>query len=396
MRGVLARREMRLYVAGQTLSVFGDTALWLALAVWAKTLTGSSAAAGMVIFGITAPGLFAPLSGLLVDRVRRRPLLIVTNLATAAAVLPLLLVHDRGDVWIIYAVTLAYGIAYTVLGAGLSGLLATMLPADELADANGVMQTAREALRLFAPLAGAALFTAAGGAAVALLDAATFVLAAGSLALMQVAEPKPGPREGRFLAEVAAGARHLRETVPLRQLTVASAAALLVIGFSETLTFEVAGTGLGRDPGFVGVLIAVQGVGAVAGALTAAGLVRRLGEGYLAGAGMVVFSFGVTLLASGTLAVVLAGVVLFGLGIPWIVVALFTLLQRSTPGPLQGRVYSTVELLVNTPQTFSIALGAVLVAFVDYRLLLLVEAATVAAAGLWLLTRPEQRVGVRH
>ena len=63
MRRVLARRDMRLYVVAQTLSLFGDTALWLALAVWAKTLTGSSAAAGMVIFGITAPGLFAPLSG---------------------------------------------------------------------------------------------------------------------------------------------------------------------------------------------------------------------------------------------------------------------------------------------------------------------------------------------
>src|SRR5262245_55895375 len=183
MRRVLARRDMRLYVVAQTLSMFGDTALWLALAVWAKTLTGSSAAAGMVIFGITAPGLFAPLSGLLADRVRRRPLLIVTNLATAAAVLPLLLIHDRGDVWIIYAVTLAYGFSLTVLGAGLSGLLATMVPADELADANGVMQTAREALRLFAPLAGAALFTLAGGAAVALLDIATFVAAAGLLAM---------------------------------------------------------------------------------------------------------------------------------------------------------------------------------------------------------------------
>jgi MFS family permease len=396
MRRILARRDMRLFVAGQTLSLFGDTALWLALAVWAKTLTGSSAAAGMVIFGITAPGLLAPLSGLLADRVRRRPLLIVTNLATAAAVLPLLLVHDRGDVWIIYAVTVAYGLSYTVLGAGLSGLLATMLPEDELADANGVLQTAREGLRLFAPLAGAALFTAAGGAAVALLDAATFVIAAGSLALMRVVEPPPAPRDGRFLAEVAAGARHLRVTVPLRQVTVACAAALLVIGFSETLVFEIAGTGLGRDPGFVGVLIAVQGAGAVAGAVTAAALVRRLGEGYLAGAGMVVFSFGVTLLASGSLAIVLAGIVLFGLGIPWLVVALFTLLQRSTPGALQGRVYSTVELLVNTPQTISIALGAVLVALVDYRLLLLAEATVVAAAGVWLLTRPEQRVATPH
>jgi MFS family permease len=396
MRRVLARRDMRLYVAGQTLSLFGDTALWLALAVWAKTLTGSSAAAGMVIFGITAPSLLAPLSGLITDRVRRRPLLIVTNLATAAAVLPLLFVHDRGDVWIIYAVTVAYGLSYTVLGSGLSALLATMLPEDELADANGVMQTAREGLRLVAPLAGAALFTAAGGAAVALLDAATFLIAAAALAAMRVVEPAPAPRSGRLLAELAAGARHLRVTVPLRQLTVASAAALLVIGFSETLTFEVAATGLGREAVFVGVLIAVQGVGAVTGAATAAALVRRIGEGHLAGLGMVVFSLGVTLLTSGSLAVVLAGKVLFGVGIPWVIVALFTLLQRTTPGPLQGRVYSAVEIFVGTPQTISIAAGAILVAIVDYRLLLVVEAAVVAAAGAWLLTRPEQRVATPH
>ena len=396
MRRVLARRDMRLYVAGQTLSMFGDTALWLALAVWAKTLTGSSAAAGMVIFGITAPGLFAPLSGLLADRVRRLPLVIVTNLATALAVLPLLFVHDRGDVWIIYAVTLAYGFSYTVLGAGLSGLLATMLPEDELADANGLMQTAREALRLFAPLAGAGLFAAAGGAAVALLDAATFVIAAALLAMMRVVEPAPEPRTGRLLNGILDGMRHLRVTVPLRQLTVACGAALLVIGFSETLTFEVASRGLGREPSFVGVLIAVQGVGAVAGAATAAPLVRRFGEGYLAAAGMLVFSLGVTLLMSDALAVVMAGKVLFGVGIPWVIVALFTLLQRLTPGPLQGRTYSAVEVLVNTPQTISIALGALLVAFVDYRLLLLVEAAVVAAAGAWLLSRREQRVTAPH
>ena len=396
MRRVLARRDMRLYVAGQTLSLFGDSALWLALGVWAKMLTGSSAAAGMVIFFLAAPQLLSPLSGLLVDRVRRRPLLIATNLATAVAVLPLLLVHDRGDVWILYAVTVAYGLSYTVLGSAQSALLATMLPADELADANGILQTAREGLRLVAPLAGAALFTAVGGALVALVDIATFLLAAGALACMRVSEPPPAPRTERPLAAVAAGIRHLRHAVPLRRMTVASAAALLVIGFSETLKFEVAGTGLGRGPAFVGVLIAVQGIGAVAGATTAAALVRRAGEGPVAGLGMLVFSVGVTMLMSGTLAVVLAGLVLFGIGIPWIVVALFTLLQRTTPGPLQGRVYSAVEVCVGVPQTVSIALGALLVGFVDYRWLLLVEALIVAAAGVWLLTRAEQRLPVPH
>jgi hypothetical protein len=104
----------------------------------------------------------------------------------------------------------------------------------------------------------------------------------------------------------------------------------------------------------------------------------------------------VTLLMSDALPVVLVGITLFGAGIPWIVVALFTLLQRLTPGPLQGRTYSAIEVLVNTPQTVSIALGALLVAFVDYRLLLLLEAAVVATAGAWLLTRREPRVKTSH
>jgi MFS family permease len=396
MRRVLARRDMRLYLFGHTLSVFGDTALWLALAIWAKDLTGSSAAAGMVMFCLAAPQLLSPLCGMVVDRVRRRPLLIAANLATAAAVLPLLLVHDRGDVWILYAVTAVYGISFSVLGAGGSALLATLLPVDELADANGVVQTAREGLRLVAPLAGAALFTAAGGAAVVLLDVATFLVAAAALALMRIAEARPKPSGERPLTALAAGARHLRRTLPLRRLTVACAAALLVIGFSETLTFEIAATGLDRGPGFVGVLIAVQGVGAVVAAATASALVRRAGEIPVAALGMLVFSLGTTLLMSGTLAVVLAGKVLFGVGIPWIVVALFTLLQRTTPGDLQGRVYSAVEVFVGVPQTVSIALGAAAVAFVDYRVLLLVEAAVVAAAGVWLLTRSEQPVTAPH
>lgn len=390
MRRILRRREMRLYVAGQTLSLFGDCAMWLALGVWAKVLTGSSAAAGMVVFFIAAPALLSPLSGWLVDRVPRRRLLIVANLATAVAVLPLLLV---GDVWIIYAVSAAYGFSYTVLGSGQSALLATLLPQDELADANALLQTVREGLRLVAPLAGAALFTAFGGAVVALLDAATFVLAAAAIALMRTPDPRPAPTAS---GGIAAGVRHVRDTVPLRDMTIACAVALLFIGFSETLTFEVVDVGLDREAAFVGVLLAVQGVGAIAGAAVAAPLVRRAGEGPVAGLGLIVFSLGTTLQTSGSLPVVLAGLVLFGIGVPLVLVALFTLLQRSTPAGLQGRVYSAVEVLVGVPQMVSIAAGAALVTLVDYRLLLLAEATVVAAAGAWLLTRVAQRVSASH
>jgi cyanate permease len=251
-------------------------------------------------------------------------------------------------------------------------------------------------LRLVAPLAGAAMFAAFGGAVVGMFDVVTFLVAAVLLARMRVAESRPEPCAEPLRERFLAGARHLYATVPLRRLTVACAVALLVIGFSETLTYEIAGTGLHREPAFIGVLLAFQGVGAVVGAVAAARLVRRVGEIGTAGFGMLVFSLGTTLLTSGTLAVVVAGKILFGVGIPVIVVALYTLLQRTTPGPLQGRTYSAIEVLVGTPQTLSIALGAAAVAFVDYRVLLLIEAAVVAAAGAWLLTRREQPVPAPH
>ena len=56
VRRLLAHRDARLLVVGQTLSVFGDRAMFLALGVWVKTLTGSNAAAGLVFFAYAAAG----------------------------------------------------------------------------------------------------------------------------------------------------------------------------------------------------------------------------------------------------------------------------------------------------------------------------------------------------
>ena len=140
---------------------------------------------------VVAPQLASPFAGLLVDRVRRRSLLLVVNPLTALAVLPLLAIDDARDVWIIYAVALAYGASYTLLAAGQSALLHALLEPELLAPANAALQTVREALRLIAPVAGAGLYTLAGGAAVALLDAATFLAATAALFALKLREPKP-------------------------------------------------------------------------------------------------------------------------------------------------------------------------------------------------------------
>jgi Na+/melibiose symporter-like transporter len=109
MRALLADRDARLLLVGQGLSLFGDRAMYLVLGIWMKTLTGSNAQAGLVFFVLAVPGLIAPAFGLVVDRVRKRPLMIAADLVVALVLGALLLVHDRGDVWIIYAVTFVYG-----------------------------------------------------------------------------------------------------------------------------------------------------------------------------------------------------------------------------------------------------------------------------------------------
>ncbi len=384
-------RDARIFLAGQSVSLLGDTSLWLALAIWAKDLTGSSSAAGLAIFCVMAPQLLSPLSGLLVDRVRRRPLLIAVNLVSAAVVLALLAVGDR--VWILYAVATVYGASYTLLAAGQSALLATLVPGERLGEANALLQTVREGLRLLAPVAGAGLYAVAGGAAVAVLDAATFLLAAAALAALRIREPKPVPHGEPWRRAVTAGARHLARTLRLRQMITAGGITLLVLGFSETLSFAILDA-LHREVSFFGVLMAAQGVGAVTGALLATRAMRRIGESLLASAGMAVLAAGMLGLASPSLAVVLAAKALYGFGIPWIVIGAYTLLQRLTPRELQGRAYSAAELALGAPQTLSIALGAVLVSVVDYRFLLLAQAALTASAALYLLrvSRPRRAV----
>ena len=238
----------------------------------------------MVIFAVLAPPvLLAPAAGMLVDRVRRRPLLIVVNLVTAAAVLVLLLVGDSGPIWLLYAVAAGYGASFAILRSAQSALLRTLVADDaELGAANAALQTISALSRLLAPIAGAGLYAAVGPHSVVLLDAATFLAAVAGLAMLRVVEPAPRPARlsaGSWRTEVGAGIVHLLRTVVLRQIVGAVSFAMLVVGFIEVLMFAVADAGLGRSPAFVGVLDLAFGVGSVAGGLLTARLLRRIGPG---------------------------------------------------------------------------------------------------------------------
>jgi MFS family permease len=391
MKQLLARKDFRLLLAGQTVSMFGDWMMFFALAIWAKELTGSNSAAGFVFFMLALASLAAPLGGLLVDRVHKRPLMIVTQLVLAGVMCMLLFVHDRGDVWLIYVVTALYGLFGDVFAAARSAMFKAMLPDELLGEANGAYQSIREGLRLVAPLAGAGMFAALGGHAVALVDAGSFVVSALALVALPFREPERAPSEQHFVREVAAGVGHIARTRVLRQLTIGLGAALLVAGFSETLMFAITADGLHRGPSFIGIIGSAQGVGAIAGGLTAAALMRRLGDLRFAGIGVALFGAGVALWIYPTVATVLGGTLVAGVGIAWAVVALATAYQRRSPDHMQGRVAAAANMLFSVPQTISIAAGAALILVLDYRVEIAAMAVAFLAAAAYLLTRaPEE------
>jgi MFS family permease len=387
MRRLFRIRNVRVFVVGWTASVFGDWGMFIVLGVWTKDLTGSNSAAGLVFFALALPSLFSPFAGLVVDRLPRRPLLMWTYAAEAVVVLSLLFVHDRGDVWIIYAVTVFYGAAGTFAASARSALLTVMVPQELLGESNGVLQTLREGLRLIAPLVGALIYASVGGGAVAILDSASFVAVVIALALIRLEEPRFEREEQHFVTELLAGVRHVFATLPLRQIVLATGVCLLVVGFSETLIFAVLDQGLHRPASFFGVLSSLQGVGAIAGGVTAARVMRRIGDVKLVGLGMGLFAVGELSFVSHSLPLVLAGIACAGAGIAWLIVGYITAIQVRTPLRLQGRVLSASDTLVNTPQTISIALGALLTTLIDYRILVVLMAVVTAMAGAFLLSR---------
>ena len=388
MRRLLAYRDARLLLAGQSLSAFGDWAMWIVLAVWMKTLTGSSARAGLVFFVLGLGNLAGPLGGLLADRVRRRPLMIVCDCVLGTSVLALLFLHNASDAWLIYLVAFLYGTVGSVFYPARSALLRVMLPEELLAEANGLLSSVQQGLRIVAPLAGAGIYAAFGGGVVAILDAATFAGSALFLSRMRVPEEKPEPSEHHFLREVTAGIEHVWRTLPLRQTVIGATIALLVAGFAETLIFIVIAH-LGRHPSFFGVMSALQGVGSIAGGVTAAAVIRRVGDVRGVGIGLGLFGLGDLLLVVSSLPVVLVGFFIAGVGIIWAIVAFTTALQLRTPLAIQGRVSSAADLSLSIAQTTSIATGAALSTVVDYRILLVAMAAVVAASAVYLVTRRE-------
>ena len=121
------------------------------------------------------------------------------------------------------------------------------------------------------------------------------------------------------------------------------------------------------------------------GGITAAFVIARLGEAPLMALGLALLGTGLALPAIPALGAFVAAGLVVGLSIPWLMVSFITLRQRLTPAPLQGRVSAATNMALNGPQTLGTAIGAALIAVVDYRVLMVGMGVAVAACSAPLI-----------
>ncbi|MFF5407505.1 MFS transporter [Streptomyces misionensis] len=358
------------YLTGLVVNAFGTSALWLASGVWVKELTGSNGLAGLCMLALWAPTLAGPVLGTLADRVRRKPLIITVNLMVAALLLTLFTVDSPARLWLLFTVLVLYGAAGVVTDAAEAALVTDVVPADLLGDFNGLRMTVTEGMKLVAPLTGAGLYAAFGGPAVACLDAGTFVVTAVLCALLRVRESGPAPADGGARrGRTAEGVRYLWGHAGLRPLVLAGGTTMLISSLCAPTLYAVVDR-LGHSPAYTGVLYAVQGAGSVAVGLLTGPALRRLGDRGFAAAGIALTGLAAPARALPWDAAALAASLAAGLGLPCVLIAALTAVQRETPGPLLGRVTATANTLLFTPNVLGLAAGAALVELAGPELLL--------------------------
>jgi DHA3 family tetracycline resistance protein-like MFS transporter len=290
--GVLAplrERNFALLWAGMTVSLVGDGVLLVALAWQVYELSDTPKALALVGLAMTVPHVaLLLLGGVASDRVDRRRLMIASDAVrgTAVAVLGVLAVTGRLQLWHVIATVAVYGAATAFFGPAFDALVPDVVSASRLTQANAIEQFVRPAAHnLAGPALGGLLLAAGGSGSAFLVDAATFAVSLTCLLRVRPRDTVLAPDEDEgtrtgpgVVADVREGFRFVRANAWLwATLLAATFAYLLFTGPVEVLLPYLVKNELRAGPGTLGLVLAVGGVGAIVAALAVGwrGLPRR-------------------------------------------------------------------------------------------------------------------------
>src|SRR4051794_24183063 len=342
----------------------GDWLLAVGLSYAVYDLTGSTmASAGVFLTSLLPQVLVGLVAGVLVDRWDRRRTMIVANLVLAAGLLPLLLVHDAGSIWVVYPVLALEAVVETLFAPAEQAMLPRVVGESgggELVTANAVNDQARNVARLTGGALGGVLAAVGGIPLVAVADCGTFLLAALLLSRIRTSGAV-APREksaedvvrGRFAelrADWVEGARVALGSRVIRVLAVF----WLITSFGEgiwgTLFAPYVRSVLDGGAEALGLISGIQAVGGVVGGLVVATFGTRWSPRLMLGAGAVAFGLvdlAIALYPLAWVTAVPAGVLMVVVGVPGAITSagLLTLFQQHTDDRERGRAFGLLLLL---------------------------------------------------
>ena len=279
----------------------GDWMLSVGLVYTVYDVTGSTLASAGALMAAFVPqvltGLFA---GVFVDRWSRARTMVVGNVLMAIGITPLLLVHGRNDLWIVYAVLAANAVLDVFVATADSAMLPLIVTGEGRMTANALNGQVGQVARLVGGAAGGFVAAAGGLGAVVVADTATFLLAA--LLVQLIRTPTRPPREiaddetpgalgalRRVVVEWGQGAATVGRSRVLKVLVAFSLITAVGEGIMGTLFTPYVKDILDGNAATLGTINSAQAVGGILGGFVAVAAGRRWTPRALFGWGAVVF-----------------------------------------------------------------------------------------------------------
>ena len=278
---MLGERNFRRFYVGFVTSLLGSSMSTVAIA-WAVLESGVNATGLGLVFAanVVSQVLLLPLAGAIADRLGRRRVMLAADVLRcgAQATLAIALVVGRPTLWLFILLAWCGGMGTAFFTPALNALTVEIAPQDQLANANALYGLAGSATRIAGPALGGLLVVLAGPAVVVAADAASYAVSVLALSLLRLPGREPVRARGTrraarptLRADLAEGWADFRSWTWLWATTLQFAFFNLITWAPWMLLGPVMGRVYLGGAAVWGVIMAVQGAGAIAAGLLCLG-----------------------------------------------------------------------------------------------------------------------------
>ncbi|HEX6480959.1 MAG TPA: MFS transporter [Ktedonobacteraceae bacterium] len=402
--GWLISRNFALLWIGQTISAFGSRITREGLPLTANlVLRATPGEMGLLAAAGTLPVLLIGLlAGVWVDRLRRRPILIIADISRAVLLGTVPVAAALGVLHIeqLYVVAVLVGALTVFFEVANQSFLPTLVQREHIVEGNSKLSTSESLAEIGGPALAGVLVQAITAPVAILFDAISFLASALCAGFIRVHEPAPSPTGERqsLWREMREGLRLVLGNPLLRATTAALSVRAFFGGAFATLYGLYVIRQLGVTPAIYGLLVTMGGLGALAGALLAGRIVSRFGLGRTL-IGAMLLSGGVSVLtplAGGpkllVVALLMTAQLVGDFGMEVYLIHAVSLRQSMIPDRFLGRANASANFLVGGMLTIGALLAGLVGGMIGMRLTLLIAtiAGLLIASGL-LLFSPVRR-----